>query len=151
MNRKRYGKEGLGILKGPFEVRGDDGRLSRLLEDAARRPAEGVPPITTLRSAVLSNRPTTKTVGLTKYSEVEPAHTLRRPRQTIAFYSDLLGSLSDKAAEGVVAHELAHAWLNEHIGPEESGERESAADLLARKWGFGVELDALDDEAETVN
>ena len=75
---------------------------------------------------------------------------LSRPRQTITFYTDLLNALSDNAAEAVIAHELAHAWLNEHVRPEESKEREAEADRLARQWGFGPELDALDSEAETV-
>ena len=119
MQLRRLVVDGLGVVKGRFEIQDDDGRLSRIFEDAARRPREGVPPITTLKSVVLSNRLTTKTVGLTKYSEVRVALVLRRPRQTITFYSDLLGALSDMAAEGVVAHELAHVWLNEHVGPEE--------------------------------
>ena len=76
---------------------------------------------------------------------------LSRPRQTITFYSSLLNALSDPAATGVIAHELAHAWLNEHVRPEESRTREREADDLAREWGFGPELDALDAEAETVH
>lgn len=76
---------------------------------------------------------------------------LTRPRQTITFYSHLLDALSERAAVGVIAHELAHAWLNEHERPEESRKRELEADNLARRWGFGPELDALDREAETVN
>jgi Zn-dependent protease with chaperone function len=74
-----------------------------------------------------------------------------RPRQTITFYSSLFDALSDRAAQAVIAHELAHAWLNEHVRPEESRRRELEADALAREWGFGAELDALDREAETVN
>ena len=75
---------------------------------------------------------------------------LTRPRQTITFYTSLLDALSDPAATAVIAHELAHAWLNEHVRPEESREREREADALAREWGFGPELDALDQEAVTV-
>jgi hypothetical protein len=74
-----------------------------------------------------------------------------RPRQTITFYSELLDALSDPAATAVIAHELAHAWLNEHVRPEESGQREREADALARDWGFGPELRALDREAVTVH
>jgi len=98
----------------------------------------------------LSNHPTRTTVGLTRYSDVKYLSVSSHPEQRITFYSELLGALSDEAAEGVVAHELAHAWLNEHVGPEESSEREAEADRLAREWGFGPELDALDREAETV-
>lgn len=61
-----------------------------------------------------------------------------------------MSELSDLAATAVIAHELAHAWLNEHVRPEESKEREREADALARRWGFGPELDALDGEADTV-
>jgi len=75
---------------------------------------------------------------------------LTRPRQTITFYTSLLDALSDPAATAVIAHELAHAWLNEHVRPEESREREREADALAMEWGFGPELDALDREAVTV-
>jgi len=50
----------------------------------------------------------------------------------------------------VIAHGLSHAWLNEHLHPDESGKREREADDLARVWGFGSELDALE-EAETVH
>jgi predicted SprT family Zn-dependent metalloprotease len=89
-------------------------------------------------------------VGLTRYSRVRFFLILSRPQQTITFYSSLLDALSDSAAMAVIAHELAHAWLNEHVKPEESREREREADALAKKWGFGPELDALDREAETV-
>ena len=42
-------------------------------------------------------------------------------------------------------------WLNEHVEPEESRTREVEADDLARRWGFGPELDALSREADSVN
>jgi len=35
-------------------------------------------------------------------------------------------------------------------GPDESAGRGSKADALAKRWGFGPELEALDEEAETV-
>lgn len=89
-------------------------------------------------------------VGLTRYSRVRFFLVLSRPQQTITFYSFLLDALSDEAAVGVMVHELAHAWLNEHVRPEESRAREREADALARDWGFGPELEALDREAETV-
>ena len=115
------------------------------------RPPSVVPRITTVRSITLSRRPTKTTVGLTRYSRVRYFLVLSRPRQTITFYSSLLDALSDPAATAVIAHELAHAWLNEHVRPEESREREREADALAREWGFGPELDALDKEAVTVH
>ena len=66
----------------------------------------------------------------------------------ITFYSDLLNRLSDDAVIGVMAHELAHAWLNEHIGPEASKQREEDADYLAEMWGFDQQLSALSNETE---
>lgn len=70
--------------------------------------------------------------------------------QTITFYTDLLYRLSDDAKAAVIAHELAHAWLNEHERPEQSKRREKQADDLAREWGFGEELAQLDKETEPV-
>jgi hypothetical protein len=68
--------------------------------------------------------------------------------QSIAFYTQLLSRLSEAAQVGVFVHELAHAWLNEHVSPESSAAREREADALARNWGFGEELDALDRESD---
>jgi hypothetical protein len=138
----------VGVLGKTFTLSGD-GRFRRLFVAAARRPPPSVPKITTVRSVVLSRRHTRTMVGLTKYSRVR-FFLLSRPRQTITFYTTLLDGLSDPAATAVMAHELAHAWLNEHMRPEESKRREEEADLLAREWGFGPELDALDREADTV-
>jgi hypothetical protein len=140
----------LGILQGRIELRAKDPRFLRIFRDLVRRPPKTVPKITSVRSVILSNHPTKTTVGLTRYSDHKFLMVLSRPRQTITFYSDLLDALSDKAAEAVIAHELAHAWLNEHARPEESTKREAEADRLAREWGFGPELEALDNEAETV-
>jgi hypothetical protein len=93
-------------------------------------------------------------VGLTTYCciEIEPERTISGGRgkksQKITFYRELLDKLSDDAALGVIAHELAHAWLNEYVKPEASKKREREADELARKWGYGRFLDAL--AAETI-
>ena len=86
-------------------------------------------------------------VGLTLWRYGDDAAS---PRQTVTFYGDLFGRLSDAAGIAVIAHELAHAWLNEHVGPEESRGREREADLLAKRWGFGEELAQLDREAENI-
>lgn len=126
-------------------------RFRRLFTEANAKPPNSVPRITTVRSVTLSRRPTKTTVGLTRYSRVKYFLVFSRPRQTITFYSELLDALSDPAATAVIAHELAHAWLNEHVRPEESGQREREADALARDWGFGPELRALDREAVTVH
>lgn len=89
-------------------------------------------------------------VGLTRFKP-SAGHPGSSPTQSLSFYSQLIDGLSDPAATAVIAHELAHAWLNEHVSPRESREREREADALARSWGFGPELDALDAEAETVD
>jgi hypothetical protein len=96
-------------------------------------------------------------VGLTRWGALSygtgtrgTSRTAGRGRQTITFYTVLLSQLSEAAAIGVIAHELAHAWLNEHVSPEESEAREREADRLARRRGFGRELDALDVETEPV-
>lgn len=144
------GDNGSGIIAGPFTLRSKDRTFRRLFAEATKRPPVGTPKITTVRSALLSRRPTKTMVGLTKYSRVRYLF-FSRPRQSITFFLPLLSALSEPAVMAVIAHELAHAWLNEHVKPEESSEREHEADALAREWGFGPELDALDKEAETVN
>ena len=88
-------------------------------------------------------------VGLTRWGEIEELSGSRPGgRQTIHFYKELLGELSESAAIAVMAHELAHAWLNEHVNPSASALREKEADDLAVSWGFGTELKALEDETE---
>jgi len=138
------------------ELRATDPRFLRLLSEALARIPARVTPVRTLLAIRLANRARSKTLaGLTTYSD-RGGHRLRQvqpregARQTIAFYSDKLERLSDAAASAVIAHELAHAWLNEHVSPEESKKREREADDLAAKWGFGSELRALDDEAESL-
>jgi len=140
-----------GIVSGVYALTSSDQRFNRLFNAANARPPSTVPRIITVSSVSLSGRPTKTTVGLTRYSHVRYFLVLSKPRQTITFYSSLLDALSDRAATAVIAHELAHAWLNEHVRPEESMTREREADDLARAWGFGPELDALDSEAETVH
>jgi len=144
------GEKDTGIIGGRFSFKPRGDRFQRLFFAAVLRPPADVPRITSVRSVSVSGRKTKTTVGLTRYSRTRYFLVLTRPRQTITFYSSLLGALSDPAATAVIAHELAHAWLNEHAKPEESREREREADALARKWGFGPELDALDREAQTV-
>ena len=91
-------------------------------------------------------------VGLTRYCCVRTDGRDRGtpPKQTITFYTDLFDEISDRSAVGVVAHEVAHAWLNEHDRPESSEDREREADGLAREWGYGEYLDALAAETEPV-
>ena len=89
-------------------------------------------------------------VGLTTYCCVtSDRDEARKPAvQRITFYSELLDEISDDSAVGVIAHELAHAWLNEYHKPEDSRNREKEADELARRWGYGKYLDALAAETE---
>jgi len=96
-------------------------------------------------------------VGLTRWGALSyltgprgKGSTACNGRQTITFYTVLLSQLSEAAATGVIAHELAHAWLNEHVSPEDSEAREREAERLARLWGFGRELDTLDGETEPI-
>ncbi len=140
-----------GLIDGRYKISSRDQRFRQLFAEAVQRPPKGVPRVTTVRSVTLSRRPTKTTVGLTKYSRVRYFLVLSRPQQTITIYAALFNALSDPAAMAVIAHELAHAWLNEHVRPEESKGREAEADDLAMEWGFGPELRALDREAETVN
>ncbi len=139
----------VGVLGRDFVLRAKDKRFRRLFEGSVSRLPREATVFRTLKLVSLSKRPTKTMVGLTRYSRVR-YFLLSRPKQTITFYAVLLDALSDEAATAVIAHELAHVWLNEHVRPEESKEREREADALARRWGFGAELDALDREAETV-
>jgi len=130
-----------------------DGRyMALLLGTVSMIPKSGRPieSITSIRLRKKGSLP--GLVGLTTYSmreyrgerdEISP-----NCRHMITFYSDLLNRLSDEAVMGVMAHELAHAWLNEHIGPEASRRREEDADYLAEMWGFSQQLSALSNETE---
>jgi Zn-dependent protease with chaperone function len=89
-------------------------------------------------------------VGLTTWGKKTSGEADVGNQQTITFYSSLLDGLSGRARAGVVAHELAHAWLNEHVRPEQSTQREQETDELAKRWGFSEELAQLDAEAETI-
>ena len=100
----------------------------------------GVPPLRSVVEVRMRKRATHGTVGLTTYRTagsrlVGGRRTADRGSQTITFYSELLDQLSDDAAKGVVVHELAHAWLNEHVSPKSSRRREAEADELARSLG----------------
>ena len=113
--------------------------------------------IPTLEAIVSRKRSSERSLGgLTKRTTYERTFRLSSGEtrndevvvQRIELYSEILLQLSEKSRLGVVAHELAHAWLNDNIGPEESKLREEMADSLARRWGFGEELSALAEETE---
>ncbi|MDA4128101.1 MAG: M48 family metalloprotease [Thaumarchaeota archaeon] len=133
-----------------------DPELRALLDSVVSRLPKGTLPIRSLHKVRMKKRAKIKgIVGLTTDSlGAIPGSKSRgriRVAQTITFYSDLLTKLSRPSAMAVMAHELAHAWLNENVGPEQSRRREREADKLARKWGFGREMGALNSEAETLN
>ena len=131
-----------------------DARYTSLfLDTVARVPRSGLPiqSVTMVRLRKRGNLP--GLVGLTTYFLQEYQTKQKRDAQpscshVITFYSRLLNRLSDDAVVAVMAHELGHAWLNEHVGPEASAQREEDADILAEMWGFGPQLGALDDQTE---
>jgi hypothetical protein len=148
-------ENGLGFLEnGTIRVRNP--RYVALLHECLDRiPPSGLP--VRLRTEIrLRKRGTLEgVVGLTTFyvegyapngvaDEESGAH-------TITFYTNLLDKLTDRAVIAVMAHELAHAWLNEHLRPEASKTREDDADMLAGMWGFEEELAALDEQTEPVS
>ncbi len=141
---------------GQAKLEANDSRFEKLLVKALSEFPRGAQSLRSIRKLQLRKRGTTKgLVGLTTYCcvEFDDNQSLSRRRrkgsQRITFYSELLDELSDSAAIGVIAHELAHAWLNEHVSPKASKKREKEADELAVRWGYGAYLDAL--QAETVS
>lgn len=143
---------------GQAKVESDSGRLKALVREALSRYPKGEQPVRSISKIQLRKRSRMKgLVGLTTYCCVElEDNSKRRPERTgdatqrITFYSELLDQLSDSAAIGVIAHELAHSWLNEYVSPKSSRKREREADELARRWGYGKYLDALEAEAVSV-
>jgi Zn-dependent protease with chaperone function len=111
-----------------------------------------VPPLRSVAEIRMEKMATQGTVGLTTYrirsGPGRGRNSADHGKQKITFYSELLDRLSDDAATGVIVHELAHAWLNEHVSPRSSRRREREADELARRWGYGRYLDALDAETD---
>jgi hypothetical protein len=119
-----------------------DERFNRLFSSVTSRVPLDVPPLSTVGSvAVKKTGKLPGLVGLTRWYD---------GRQTITFYTTLLARLSDAAYMAIIAHELAHAWLNEHEKPSQSAQREREADELAAKWGFSEELARLEREAESI-
>jgi hypothetical protein len=143
---------------GKGRLESDSNRLKALIAEALSRFPKGVQPLRSVSRIQLRKRGRMKElVGLTTYCCVELEDNSKRQSaqkadatQIITFYSELLDQLSDSAAIGVIAHELAHAWLNEYVSPEASEKREGEADDLARRWGYGRYLDALEAESEPV-
>lgn len=139
------------------EVRVVDSRYLRLLMNTLSMIPSAGSPIQSLTTIKLRKKGSLPgLVGLTRY-QMQEYRTRGRNRDApssrhiITFYSGLLEHLSDDSVMAVMAHELAHAWLNEHIGPEASMRREDDADILAEMWGFGKELAALAEETEPIS
>jgi Zn-dependent protease with chaperone function len=137
----------------------EDQRLFALLINVVARIPDTRPPIRSVRTICFRKRSRVKgIVGLTKYSFVEykvkGANEWRVPdigRHTVTFYTMLMKQLSDEAVMAVIAHEFAHAWLNEYVRPAQSRRREREADDLAREWGFEHEIHALEAETEPIS
>jgi hypothetical protein len=139
------------------ELEATDERFVRLLSEALARVPGDVTPVQSVRSVRFRRKGRVRGfVGLTTYSEGRPLRwrglgsPVASATQTITFYTDMLYRLSDEAVVAVIAHELAHAWLNEHVSPQESEKREVEADELAARWGFAMELEALDSQADSL-
>ena len=144
--------KGLGFLKNGT-IRIHNPRYAALLHECLDRiPRSGLS--VRLRTEVrLRKRGTLPgVVGLTTYyvEAYAPKGVAREESgaHTITFYSNLMDKLTDRAVVAVMAHELAHAWLNEHLRPEASNAREDDADMLAEMWGFEAELVALAEQTE---
>lgn len=138
---------------GAARVESGNVRFSRMLESIVSRIPDGVAPLRTLTRVRLDRRGAMRgLVGLTTWKEGRARRDGAGPggAQAITVYEELFDQLSDEAAGAVIAHELAHAWLNEHVRPEDSRPREAEADRVASSWGFGRELRALDEETETI-
>ena len=136
---------------GRAKYRSESGRLRALMSGALSGFPSDVPPLQSVVEIRMRKKATKGTVGLTVYRGIESStggggKNADQGTQIITFYSELLDRLSDEAAKGVIVHELAHAWLNEHVSPRSSKQRERETDELARVWGFGRYLDALDAE-----
>jgi hypothetical protein len=151
--------EGAGEDPGSFLTRatlriGNPRLMALFVECLSRIPKNGNPIRLDTDVRLRSRGRLAGLVGLTTFSVVGYATrgVKRRPSgsHTLTFYGDLMGQLSDKAVMAVMAHELAHAWLNEHVSPEASASREEDADILAEMWGFEDELGSLAEETEPV-
>jgi Zn-dependent protease with chaperone function len=145
--------DGWSRVLGQAENKAGNPRFRALVADVLTDfPAE-VPPLRSVVEVRMRKKATRGTVALTTYRSTETRSIVVRAgvrdgAQTITFYTELFDKLSDDAAKGVIAHELAHAWLNEHVSPRSSRRREAEADEVARTWGYGRYLDALDAETD---
>lgn len=131
----------------------DGERIQYLLAKTLARINDDYMPVSTLKSIVLSDHTDEfeGCCGLThcSFSESESrTEEIIVNHQSIILYMDLLQHLSHSAVIAVIAHELAHAWLNEHQFPDQSVNSETEADKLAAEWGFEEELKLLEEERD---
>ena len=152
--KKASREKGLGFLVNGM-VKVHNPRYRSLLEECLGRiPSSGRP--VRLRTEIRLRRRGTLpgVVGLTTFfvEGYAPNGVTREEAgaHTITFYTNLMDKLTDRAVVAVMAHELAHAWLNEHLRPEASESRENDADMLAEMWGFEEELATLAEQTEPI-
>lgn len=149
------GENGFGFLEnGTMRVRNP--RYMALLHECLDRIPNSGRPVRLRMEVRLRKRGTLPgVVGLTTfYVEGYAPNGVAKEElgtHTITFYTNLMDKLTDRAVVAVMAHELAHAWLNEHLRPEASETREDDADMLAEMWGFEEELAALAEQTEPVS
>ena len=133
------------------DVRIEEPRYLRLFDACIRRIGAGESVVSgvTVRLRTRGRMPGLAGLATFEVSGFRaPGSAMPSRKHTITFYTGLMDRLSDRAVTGVMAHEIAHVWLNEFVGPEASGRREKDADVLAEMWGFGAELKALSEETE---
>lgn len=93
--------------------------------------------IQSLKKIILQSKSRDGIVGLTEYDT-------STGKQSIKLYKSILLSMPEEAIIGVIAHEFAHAWLNENVFPSASKRREAEANRLASRWGFAKEIKSLE-------
>jgi Zn-dependent protease with chaperone function len=126
----------------------DDRLRTLVIQTIEKLPIEALQVASLRRIVVHDESPDGLTAGLTRYRDDLTDRGYVNQRQEIFLYKDILDQLSDNAVVAIVAHEFAHAWLNEHVYPVQSSERETEADGLAFNWGFHSEIEALESETE---
>jgi hypothetical protein len=132
-----------------MDIATHDDRLRSLVIETIEKLPSGALQVASLRRIVVRDQsPDGMTAGLTRYRDDLTDKGYVNQRQEIFLYKDILDQLSDDAVKAIVAHEFAHAWLNEHVYPVQSNERENEADNLAFNWGFHREIAALQSETE---
>jgi hypothetical protein len=147
-------REGVEKPFGEVEVRVRHKAIRAAAVEALRRlPAEAlnIPTLISITEKGASKDGTL--AGLTRRTTYEKGFLLAGSGRTeevvvqrIELYRDILLQLSERSRVAVIAHELAHAWLNDNVRPDDSKEREAESDGLATSWGFGGELAALANE-----